>query len=92
MDNFVDEIKEIALQLKKINEMAYLQYKPIVSDLCSRIALLNEVEHTLDAMLDFCADDTFLELFKELCRHYYGIYPEMITDQINAYREVWDTE
>ena len=33
----------------------------------------------------------FLELFKELCRHYYGIYPEMITDQINAYREVCDT-
>ena len=27
MDNFVNEIKEIALQLKKINEMAYFQYK-----------------------------------------------------------------
>ena len=92
MDNFVDEIKEIALQLKTINEMAYLQYKPIVCDLCSRIAPLNEVEHTLEAMLDFCADDTVLELFKELCRHYYGIYPEMIADQINVYREVWDTE
>ena len=79
MDNFVDEIKEIALQLKKINEMAYFQYKPIVSGLCSRIAPLN-VEHTLDDMLDFCADDTVLELFKELCRHYYSIYPEMIAD------------
>ena len=48
----VDErTKEIALQLKKINEMAYFQYKPIVSDLCSRIASLNEVEHTLDAII-----------------------------------------
>ena len=92
MDNFVDEIKEIALQLKKIDEIAYLQYKPIVCDLCSRIASSNEVEHTLDAMLDFCADDTFLKLFKELCRHYYGIYPKLIADQINVYREVWDTE
>lgn len=33
MDNFVDEIKEIELHLKKINEMAYFQYKPIVSNL-----------------------------------------------------------
>ena len=45
--------------------MAYFQYKPIVFDLCSRIASLNEVVHTLDAMLDFCADDTFLE-FKHI--------------------------
>ena len=50
------------------------------------------MEYTLDAVLDFCAEDTVLELFKELCRHYYGIYPEMIADQINVYREVWDTE
>ncbi len=31
-----------------------------------------------------------MELFKELCRRCYGIYPEMIVYQINMYREVWD--
>jgi hypothetical protein len=35
MDNAVDTIKEMALQLKKINEIAYNQYKPIASDLGS---------------------------------------------------------
>lgn len=92
MDNAVDTIKEMALQLKKINEIAYNQYKPIVSDLCSRIATLSEVEYTFDRILDFCGDDAVLGLFKDVCRHYFNIYPEMIVNQINSYRDIWDTE
>ncbi len=92
MDNVVDTIQEMALQLRKINEIAYNQYKPIASDLCSRIASLSEVEYTLDRMLDFCGDDAVLVLFKDVCRHYFDIYPEMISYQINSYREIWDTE
>ena len=92
MDNVVDAIQEMALQLKKINEIAYNQYKPIASDLCSRVASLSEVEYTLDRMLDFCGDDAVLGLFKNICRHYFDIYPEMIVYQINSYRETWDTE
>ena len=92
MDNAVDTIKEMALQLKKINEIAYNQYKPIASDLCNRIASLSEVEYILDRMLDFCGDDAILGLFKGICRHYFDIYPEMIVYQINSYREIWDTE
>ena len=75
MDDLTDMMKEIALQIKKINEIAYYQYKPIVSDLCSRVAPLDEVEHTLDRMLDFCGDEAFLGLFKDVCRHYFDIYP-----------------
>ena len=88
----VDAIQEMELQLKKINEIAYNQYKPIASDLCSKAASLREVEYTLDRMLDFCGDDAVLGLFKDICRHYFDIYPEMIADQINSYREIWDTE
>ena len=92
MDNAIDTMKEMALQLKKLNEIAYNQYEPIASDLCSRIASLNEVEYTLDRMLDFCGDDAILGLFKDVCRHYFNIYPEMIAYQVNSYREIWDTE
>ena len=92
MVDSVDMMKEIALQIKKLNEIAYYQYKPIVSDLCSRVAPLDEVEHTLDRMLDFCGDEAFLGLFKDVCRHYFDIYPEMIAYQVNSYREIFDTE
>ncbi len=92
MDNVIDMMKEMALQLKKIDKIAYNQYKPIVSDLCSKIAPLDEVEYTLDRMIDFCGDDAVLGLFKDVCRHYFNIYPEMIAYQVNSYREIWDTE
>lgn len=92
MENVVDAVQEMALQLRKINEIAYNQYKPIASDLCSRVALSSEVEYTLDRMLDFCGDDAVLGLFKDICRHYFDIYPEIIAYQINSYREIWDTE
>ena len=61
MDNVVDAIQEMALQLRKINEIAYNQYKPIASGLCSRVASLSEVEYTLDRMLDFCGVATIIE-------------------------------
>lgn len=87
-----DGINKFAIQIKRINEVAYIQYKPIAYDLCSRVAPISEVEHTLDRMLDFCGCDEVLSLFKKICKHYYEIYPEMITFEINSYREFWDSE
>ena len=44
--------------------MAFDIYKPVAEDLCSRIATSDEVEHTLDWMLDFCGDNAMLLLFE----------------------------
>ncbi|MBQ6695603.1 MAG: hypothetical protein IJN16_02765 [Lachnospiraceae bacterium] len=87
-----DDLSKLAIQIEHINERAYIQYKPIVYDLCSRVAPISEVEHTLDRMLDFCGYDKVLVLFKKVCKHYYEIYPEMIAYEINSYREFWDSE
>ena len=65
--------------------------QPIVCGLCSRIATLSEVEDTLDRMRDF-SDDMVLGLFKDVCRHYFNVYPEMIAYQINSYHQIWDLE
>ena len=92
MHNIVETMKDMASQLKQINEIAYHQYEPVAYDLCSRIAPLDEVEYILDRMLDFCGDDAVLGLFKNICRHYFDIYPEMIAYQIYSYRETWDSE
>ena len=43
MDKAVGSTKEMASQLKKINEIAYNQYKPIVSDLCGRVAIAYQI-------------------------------------------------
>ena len=87
-----DNLDKLIIQIKHINEMAYIQYKPIAYDLCSRIAPINEVEQVLDRMLDFCGCDEVLGLFKKICRFYYEIYPEMVAYEIDSYREFWDSE
>lgn len=87
-----DDLSKLVAQIEHINELAYIQYKPIAYDLCGRIASSDEVEHILDRMLDFCGCDEILKLFKQICKHYYEIYPEMIAYEINSYREFWDNE
>ena len=87
-----DDLSKLVIQIENINKMAYTQYKPIADDLCSRVAAINEVEHILDRMLDFCGCNEILVLFKKICKHYYEIYPEMIAYEIDSYREFWDNE
>lgn len=87
-----DDLIKLVNQIEHLNKIAYIQYKPITDELCSRIAPINEVEYTLDRMIDFCGSDEILTLFKKICKHYYSIYPEMIAFEINAYRELWDSE
>lgn len=87
-----DELNKLAIKIEHINERAYIQYKPIAYDLCSRVAPISEVEYTLDRMIDFCGCDGVLALFKKICKYYYEIYPEMIAYEIDSYREFWDSE
>ena len=88
-DNNVDRIVR---EFSKIYEMAYETYNPVVTDLCSRYAPEDEVEYVLDRMLDFCGEKNMLRLFKQICRKYYEIYPEMIASEINSYREIYDSD
>ena len=48
------------------------------------------IECTLDGLLDFCGHEPVLEIYKQLCRHYWAIDPAAAADYIHAYRERWD--
>jgi len=86
------DIKEIISAFSEINDMAYCQYKPIAEDICSRIISENQLNHIMDRMMDFCADNRMLELFKKVCRKYLDIYPETIVFQINQYKEMYEED
>ena len=45
-----DDIKKMVCMIRDINELAYTTYKPIVDDICTRIAPEYEVEHLLAYM------------------------------------------
>jgi hypothetical protein len=47
----------------------------------------------LDGLLkvDFCGHEPVVQMYKNLCRHYWDIDPAATADYINAYREYWDS-
>ena len=51
-----------------------------------------EIEHTLDHLLDVACLPEGLAGFKSLCRHYWHINPQATASYISAYREMWDSD
>ena len=43
-------------------------------------------------MFGFVGDKRMLSLYKRVCRHYWGVYPEMVARHIMEYRKVYDPE
>ena len=50
------------------------------------------IERTLDTLCEVAFDNEVLLLFKKLCRYYYNINPAATVQQIQFYREMWDSE
>lgn len=85
-----DRIKEIVHMIAEVNELEYATYKPLVDDICERKASKSEVENLLDYMVGICNDDRMTELFKRVCRRYINLYPEMISSEIYAYKDMYE--
>lgn len=84
------EIITIAEAIKSLNAQAYAVYEPMVADICTReFVNENEIEHLLDGLVSVCTSDDMTELFKKVCRKFYNQYPEMITDYILFYKEMY---
>ena len=86
---------EIAEWFNNINDLfdkAYLEYKPIVEEICTRTAPEDEVDNLLTWLLDFCEDERFLTLSKKICRNYYEIYPELVSFYTKEYMDIFKLE
>ena len=76
LDKTVDDIGRIAAEFPRLYREAARQYGVEVESLVgSGSSDVNRIERTLDGLLDFAADPDCLELFRRLCRHYWGIDP-----------------
>lgn len=91
--NFIDEIITIAEAIKSLNAQAYAIYEPMVADICTREFVgEKEIEYLLDGLLSAYTSGDMTELFKKVCRKFYNQYPEMITDYIMFYKEMYDED
>lgn len=46
----------------------------------------------VDGLVSICMSDEMLNLFKRVCRKFYNQYPEMITDYVIFYKEIYEEE
>jgi hypothetical protein len=92
-DAFPEGIIRLARSVPDLQGQAAQQYKPVVDDILrTRSRDIRHIEHTLDGLLDFCAHEDVLRMYKDLCRHYWDIDLVATTGYINAYREYWDSD
>lgn len=92
-DDTMQAICTLAGSLQDLQQRAERQYRPVVDDILrTRSRDIQHIEHTLDGLLDFCGHEPVLELYKQLCRHYWNIDPAATAYYINAYREYWDSD
>ncbi len=90
--NGIQPILKLAESLRDIQRQAAQQYQPVVDDILhTRSRDTEYIEHTLDRLLDFCGDETVLQMYRKLCRHYWDIDPAATAYYVNAYREYCDS-
>ena len=65
----------------------------MVEDICSRKSVsAKELENLLDWLVSICISDDMTGLFKRVCRHFYYQYPELITDYVYLYKEMYEDD
>jgi hypothetical protein len=80
-------------QLQRLQLQAAEQYQPVVDALVRTGSRdVQQIERTLDGLLDFCGHAPVLQMYRRLCRHYWDIDPTATADYVKAYRDRWDSE
>lgn len=83
----------LAATLHDLHRQRAAALTPIAQDLIqSQSRQAQEIEHTLDHLLDCGCIPEGLALFKALCRYYYAINPAATAGYVHAYRSMWDGE
>jgi hypothetical protein len=92
-ENFVEEMKGLVSPLRELQLQVAQSCAPMVQQIIhTRCQDCQFIECTLDSLLDCACVPEGLELFRTLCRYYYGFNPSAAGDYVNAYREMWDQE
>ncbi|MBN9517275.1 hypothetical protein J0H58_01955 [bacterium] len=80
----------LADQIGDVHERAVTAYSPVVEDILrTGNRDPRRIEPTLDGLLDFCGNAAILQLFRRLCRHYFGIDPVAAVAYVDAYRDMY---
>lgn len=92
-DPIPDSIAQLAAETAAMNQQAVREYAPLVETILRTRSLdTRQIEQALDGLLSFCGFAPALELYRQLCRHYWNIDPAATAFYVDAYRTTWDTD
>ena len=83
----LEQIRELAQAMSALYDNAYQVYSDMVSSVLNDwITEEKDIEHIMDGLLDYCEDERFIKLYKDLCRHVYYHYPKMVGEHVALFR------
>ena len=89
----IESLSGAASSLRLLAQQAVGIYENEVSNIIhSKSTDAEQIEQTLEKMLNFCFDPSMLLVFKKLCRYYFEINRHATATYIMRYRDLWDTE
>ena len=84
---------EMASDLRRLAIDAERIYGPEIETIvCTRCRDCSRIEQALDGLLGFCYEESMVNLFRKLCRHYFELNPQATVDYVHAYRDMWDNK
>ena len=87
------EIQALVGQLQRLQSQAAQHCQPVVDSLLRTGSRdVQQIEHTLDGLLDVCGHAPVLAMYRRLSRRYSEIDPAATADYFKAYRDQWDSE
>ncbi len=87
------EIRALAAAINDLQRRQVATLAPLVQSLIhTRTRTAQEIERTLDLLLDCACIPEGLALFKKLCRYSFSIDPAATAGYIDAYRDLWELE
>ncbi|MBR0159987.1 MAG: hypothetical protein IJQ02_01635 [Oscillospiraceae bacterium] len=86
-NDFLEKVKPLAEQLNAVFDLAYSMYAGLVQDvLADRITDEKQIEGILDGLASFLDDPRILDLSKQVCRHIFYRYPQLVRDFAYFYK------
>ena len=91
-ENLLQSVKELALQINDLRNRAYRQYSALVQQVLSdQISDKESIEKILDGLLDFCDEERFIDMYRQLCRHIYHSHPTLVGEHVALFRAQFET-
>lgn len=85
-------VNEIAESIHHLRNTAYYHYATLVKQVMqNKITGEMNIELIMDGLLDFCDEDRFIEIYRQLCRHVYYKYPSLVGEHVALFRAIFET-